>query len=229
MNKPWMPLFIGAYLKNTSHLRALESGAYLHLIMAYWVGGKLPEDDRQLATIAKVTDKEWRQIKPTIQAFFYDGWRHERIDEELASAAAIAEANSKKATDAANKRWSSKHAPSDAPSMPQASSEHPPSNAPECTLHTSQSKKEDAPSGAPKWAFESGRIRLNAKNLAQWKSAYEHLSLEAELLGLSKWAEEQGDNWFCAVSGALAKRNREIGMRQKQQERPEAIRCTTGQ
>lgn len=81
--------------------------------------------------------------------------------------------------------------------------------------------KDDAPTGAEtKFAFESGRIRLNAKNLNQWKSAFLNLEVEAELLGLSKWAEEQGDNWFCAVSAALAKRNREIGIRQKQQSGP---------
>ncbi len=82
--------------------------------------------------------------------------------------------------------------------------------------------KDDAPSGAPKFAFESGRIRLNAQNLAQWKAAFLNLDLEAELLGLSDWAEKQGSNWFVAVSGALAKRNREIGLRQKRQGGPTA-------
>ena len=75
-------------------------------------------------------------------------------------------------------------------------------------------KKDDAPSGAtPKWAFESGCIRLNAKHFAQWKAAFVKLDLEAELLSLTPWADTQGSNWFCAVSGALAKRNREIGIR----------------
>lgn len=83
MNRPWMPLYIADYLRDTSHLCALESGAYLHLIMAYWVAGKLPDNDRQLATIAKVTLRQWHQIKQTIQAFFYDGWKHRRINEEL--------------------------------------------------------------------------------------------------------------------------------------------------
>lgn len=88
--RPWMPLYIADYLNDTAHLRALESGAYLHLIMAYWSGGKLPPDDRQLATIAKVTDKEWVQIKPTIAAFFgLDFSSHKRIDAELTKAADV--------------------------------------------------------------------------------------------------------------------------------------------
>jgi uncharacterized protein YdaU (DUF1376 family) len=86
MSKPWMPLYVGDYLKKTAHLGAMESGAYLHLIMNYWANGKLPTEDRQLARIAKVSDKEWSLIKDTISAFFVDGWRHERIDEELAHA-----------------------------------------------------------------------------------------------------------------------------------------------
>lgn len=88
------------------------------------------------------------------------------------------------------------------------------------TEEDTERKKDDAPNGAPKFAFESGRIRLNAKNLTQWRAAFVNLDLEAELLSLSQWAETQGNNWFCAVSGALAKRNREIGLRQKQQSGP---------
>jgi uncharacterized protein YdaU (DUF1376 family) len=142
MNRPWMPLYIGSYLKKTSHLRALESGAYLHLIMAYWVSGKLPNDDKQLATIAKLTDAQWKACKPTLAAFFGPDWSsHERIDEEIQKAEEVAQANTDKARDAANKRWS-KHKASNAPSMPQALPEHDPSNAPECTLHTSHITKD---------------------------------------------------------------------------------------
>lgn len=86
MKRPWMPLYIADYLNKTSHLRAAESGAYLHLIMAYWVNDGLPDDDRQLATIAKVTDREWRAMRPVLVQFFDDGWKHNRIEEELAKA-----------------------------------------------------------------------------------------------------------------------------------------------
>lgn len=90
MNRPWMPLYIADYLRDTSHLRALESGAYLHLIMAYWISGKLPNDDKQLATIAKLTDREWRAAKLTLAAFFGPEWSsHKRIDAELAKTNSI--------------------------------------------------------------------------------------------------------------------------------------------
>jgi uncharacterized protein YdaU (DUF1376 family) len=86
MSKPWMPLYVGSFLKKTGHLGALESGAYLLLIMNYWANGKLPTDEKQLARIAKLTDKEWKQCRDVIAAFFTADWRHERIDEELAHA-----------------------------------------------------------------------------------------------------------------------------------------------
>lgn len=90
MKRPWMPLYIADYLHDTAHLRAAESGAYLHLIMSYWTAGRLPNDDRQLATIAKMTDQEWRRARPTIEAFFSPGFTaHKRIDAEIAKSAEV--------------------------------------------------------------------------------------------------------------------------------------------
>ena len=84
-------------------------------------------------------------------------------------------------------------------------------------------KKEDAPDGASsKYFFESGVIRLSEKDFRKWKEAFSNLDLRAELIGLTQWAEHQND-WFFAVSGALAKRNREIGIALKSHpQRPEA-------
>lgn len=123
-----MPLYIADYLKDTSHLRALESGAYLHLIMAYWVSGGLPNDDRQLATIAKLTDREWKIAKPVLQSFFDENWRHKRIDQEIQHATEIS--NKRKA--AAQQRHQKQDANADANAPPNAD-----------TLHTSQYTKEE--------------------------------------------------------------------------------------
>ena len=83
MNRPWMPLYVGDYLGDTGHLTTTQHGAYLLLMMHYWRKGELPDDDRQLAKIAKLPLKTWRDYRPTLQDFFYDGWRHKRIDAEL--------------------------------------------------------------------------------------------------------------------------------------------------
>jgi hypothetical protein len=74
-------------------------------------------------------------------------------------------------------------------------------------------KKENkipADAGPSKYFFENGIIKLNQINFDKWKSAFSYLDLAAELISLTKWAGEQGENWFPAVSGALAKRNREV-------------------
>jgi uncharacterized protein YdaU (DUF1376 family) len=79
-----MPLYIADYLADTAHLNAAQSGAYLHLIMHYWQKRGLPTDDRQLAAIARMTPRKWSRERDIIAAFFHDGWKHKRIDAELA-------------------------------------------------------------------------------------------------------------------------------------------------
>jgi len=82
--RAWMPLYVGDYLGDTGHLSTTQHGAYLLLMMHYWRKGDLPDDDKQLAAIAKLPLRLWLDSKETLQAFFYDGWRHKRIDGELA-------------------------------------------------------------------------------------------------------------------------------------------------
>lgn len=210
MKRPWMPLYIADYLKHTTHLGALESGAYLHLIMNYWQDGGLPGEDRLLARIAKLTDREWKKSKPVLHAFFYDGWKHKRIDEELAHATDV----SGKRAAAAATREAAKRA-RDMDQTEHGNGSNDPSIDP--TLHTTQRKKEDTPSGvtAKAYAFEDGVIRLNQRDFEGWSKAFSYLDLPAELLSLSKWASEQGDKWFHALKGALAKRNRDVKAEQE--------------
>ncbi len=84
MNRPWMPLYVGDYLGDTGHLTTAQHGAYLLLMMHYWRKGELPDDDRQLSKITKLPLRTWCEYRPTLQDFFYDGWKHKRIDAELA-------------------------------------------------------------------------------------------------------------------------------------------------
>jgi uncharacterized protein YdaU (DUF1376 family) len=86
MSRVWMPLYVGDYLRDTRDLSTLQHGAYLLLIMHYWQHDELPEDDRQLAAIAGLTLASWRRIGAPIKAKFCDGWKHKRIEAELAKA-----------------------------------------------------------------------------------------------------------------------------------------------
>ena len=86
-----MPLYIGDYLADTGHLTTTQHGAYLLLLMHYWRKHELPQDDKQLAAIAKLKLRNWLEEKETLQAFFLHGWKHKRIEAELRKRAEISE------------------------------------------------------------------------------------------------------------------------------------------
>jgi uncharacterized protein YdaU (DUF1376 family) len=88
---PYMQFYVHQYQADTEHLRtAVQHGAYTQLIFNYWQRGEaLPDDDRKLAAIAKVTDEEWKNgIRADMIDFFEvrDGrWFHKRIEGDLAA------------------------------------------------------------------------------------------------------------------------------------------------
>lgn len=82
----WFPLVVGDYLKDTSRLTTEQHGAYLLMLMDYWVKGPPPDDDAALASITRMTIARWRQTRPRLLGYFsiVDGmWRQKRADEEL--------------------------------------------------------------------------------------------------------------------------------------------------
>jgi hypothetical protein len=58
------------------------------------------------------------------------------------------------------------------------------------------------------YAFEAGVIRLTEIDLARWVKAFDAINVQAELYSLADWAGKQ-PNWFNAVAGALAKKDRD--------------------
>lgn len=110
MKKPdiFMPLYIGDYLAGTSRLTTEQHGAYLLLIMDYWMNGPLPDDESVLANIAKMSRDAWGMHGALLKQFFSikNGMLvHKRIEEELSKAVAQKEAAHEKAKKAANARW----------------------------------------------------------------------------------------------------------------------------
>jgi len=89
----WMPLFVGRYLHDTSQLTTAQHGAYLLLLMHYWMHGPLEDDDEALAAIARVDGKTWRkQFATRLRKFFQcrDGMLFQkRMEIERARAADI--------------------------------------------------------------------------------------------------------------------------------------------
>jgi uncharacterized protein YdaU (DUF1376 family) len=90
-----MALWVDDYLHDTAHLSAAESGAYLHLILFYWVNGRLPNDERALARIARLNSIAWKRSRDTLHTLFRGGdWTHPRIDAEIAKAIEISKVKS---------------------------------------------------------------------------------------------------------------------------------------
>jgi uncharacterized protein YdaU (DUF1376 family) len=87
----WMPLNVGDYLADTGHLSTTQHGAYLLLLMHYWRKRELPIEDKQLAAIAKLPLRIWLDMRETIQAFFFEGWRHKRVEAEIAKRIEVSE------------------------------------------------------------------------------------------------------------------------------------------
>ncbi|MEM1040877.1 MAG: DUF1376 domain-containing protein [Pseudomonadota bacterium] len=85
--RPYMQLFVSDYLGDTMHLSTEQHGAYLLLLMSMWnAGGELPDDDRKLAHITRLSVKKWKAHRPDMKALFDVGdgvWQSARMTKEL--------------------------------------------------------------------------------------------------------------------------------------------------
>ncbi len=145
MDKPdvFMPLYIGDYLAGTSRLTTELHGAYLLLIMDYWMNGPLPDDDALLASITKMTPDAWSNARAKLKHYFsieYGCWKQKRIEEELAAATEKKRKSRDKAKKAAAARWND--APSNTPSNASAQLEECPSPSPSPSPSESTKEKE---------------------------------------------------------------------------------------
>ena len=86
----WMPLYIRDYIADTTRLTTQQHGAYLLILMDYWMSGAPPDDDVVLARIARLDLAEWQSIRASIEPYFsIEGgmWRHGRLEHEHDKAA----------------------------------------------------------------------------------------------------------------------------------------------
>jgi uncharacterized protein YdaU (DUF1376 family) len=84
---PSLPLFTDAFIADTGHLTATETGAYLMLLMVAWRSPEccLPDDDAKLGRWARVDPRIWSRIKPKVMEFWAlaDGrWTQKRLTSE---------------------------------------------------------------------------------------------------------------------------------------------------
>lgn len=69
---PALPLFTDAFIADTGHLDATETGAYIALLIAAWRSPdcSLPDDDARLARMARCDSRTWRRVRETVLAFW---------------------------------------------------------------------------------------------------------------------------------------------------------------
>lgn len=226
---PSLPLFTDAFIADTGHLSAQETGAYLMLIMMAWRSPtcRLPDDDDKLARWARVDRRTWLRIKPTVLEFWSlaDGfWTQKRLSKErdiVSKRAEAARENGKQGgrpkslelLDAGNPTGSSQVSGAKAPNPnPNPIQDRARVEPTELNLQKTQTDNpadaSRSAAGNSRYFFEAGPIRLNEADFRKWEAAYPNINLKGELMGLAGWAAEQ-TNWFLAISGALAKRDRD--------------------
>lgn len=119
----WMPLYIGDYLADTSHLDAERHGCYLLWMMHYWRKGPLPDDLPALVMMGRLASSNASSIAQALLGEFFtkngDGhWHQKRQDAEREKWQKKKVSAVEKAKKAAEGRWGD--ASSNAQSTPQA-------------------------------------------------------------------------------------------------------------
>jgi uncharacterized protein YdaU (DUF1376 family) len=207
-----MPIHIGDYKRDTGHLRAIGHGAYLLLLFHHWSTGALPDDDEQLATIACLSKAEWKKMRPILERFFQPGWKHGRVEEDLASAKQSYEARAKAGEKGGKAKATNKQSSSIATALP------------EQPLTLDQPKKDAAPAAPDPEVelFRRGREVLGKqggglvskllvakqKNVALARAVIEQASTKSDpreyigavIRGPQKTAEP---NWLDGIPGVL--------------------------
>lgn len=210
MNPPKMPIHIGDYKRDTGHLRAMGHGAYLLLLFHHWSTGSLPDDDEQLSTIACLSKAEWKKLRPILERFFQPGWKHGRVEEDLASAKQSYEARAKAGEKGGKAKATNKQRSSIATALP------------EQPLTLDQGKKDAAPAAPEVELFNRGKevlgkgaggliaqlLAAKQKNVALARAAIEQASTKSnprEYIGAvirgPKSAAEP--NWLDGIPGVI--------------------------
>lgn len=102
----YLPLFPADYLADTQHLSTEEHGAYLLLMMTAWMQDDctLPDDDRKLARITRLSLRQWKAMRETMLDFWSVSggrWVNRRLSKERVYADKKSQANRENA----RKRW----------------------------------------------------------------------------------------------------------------------------
>lgn len=113
---PSMPLFVDAYLADTTHLSLEEHGAYLLLLMAMWRrGGAIENYDRDIARVLGLMPRAWLRLKPRLMPMLSvygsspEMLTQARLQKEWNYSVENSRRQSEKGRRGAEERWQRKH------------------------------------------------------------------------------------------------------------------------
>lgn len=117
----WMPLVIGDHLVETAMMTPEQEGCHVRLLIHQWRHGNLPNDDRMLAQICRISLKKWlcavRKVVLSLYRREGDSWENLSLSREREKWVSRTEKLRKSGKSAADKRWVT-HAKPNAESMP---------------------------------------------------------------------------------------------------------------
>lgn len=221
---PYMPLQIERLRKSKAWLRCKRNPEIAFYMVNLWMrawheipAGSIEDDDDVLADAAMCSPEKWEELKDDI----LKGWDrrdgrvwHSTVIEIATEAVGKLRMNKSRtaaAREARELQRRSSVADAVTENVTDSVTEHEGKGREEKGIEdktTSDDVVAAAPSISQDFAFEAQSIRLTAAHLEQWRKAFPHVALEAELWALDEWAGTKGNRWFTAVSGALAKKER---------------------
>ena len=202
---PYMPLYVADYLADAAHLTTVQHGAYLLLLMTYWQRGKpLPNDDVQLARIARLGRKEWNANRAELRAFFCEEENllvHRRVQAEIAKVQAKSLKCKKAGLASVQQRLNGRSTDAEQTL-----------NHTDTDTDTDKKKRREAPDGA--YAFAGKVIRLKRGDLDAWQKAYPDIDVMAKLQSRDDWLATEAPataraRWFVSTSNYLANQQEE--------------------
>ncbi|MBX4952081.1 MULTISPECIES: DUF1376 domain-containing protein [Rhizobium] len=222
---PYMPLQIERLRRSKAWLRCKRNPEIAFYLMNLWMrawheipAGSIEDDDDVLADAAMCSPAKWEELKDDI----LKGWDrrdgrvwHSTVIELATEAVGKLRTNKTRtaaAREARERQRQSSVTDTVTGNVTDSVTEHEGKGREEKGIEnntTSDDVVAADPSKSQIFAFEAQAIRLTEANLEQWRKAFPHVSLEAELWALDEWAGTKGKRWFTAVSGALAKKERE--------------------
>lgn len=126
MSVPWFPFHREKFLSDTLALDAEAVGAYLLMMLhIYSTEAPLPNNDRQLATITRLGQERWHEVRPILEPFFQIGafgWRHTYCDDVLRDVHATYDAKKSRTAAATAARLAKANATKDVTSTPRGPS-----------------------------------------------------------------------------------------------------------